>query len=290
MRLRPLLVGVAVCGTAAAGCGGRAADLPAAAAPAPAATHVTSAAVPPLSTAPGPCAVVVDRTLRTVAVRIDARAALRRRRPGSPPAIAGALTRRGDSPVCGATAAQTVADTVGAVGERLVHAEATGPEVQRALALVATDPAFVRAVRDRDPAGVRAAIVRFFRIHRLHIVRVRATTASGRLVNDVGGPFVLAPATRAVRARDGSVLGRVTLSIQDDAGFIKLMRRFTGAGVVLRTRSGGVPGSTRAPAAPPGRDGTISPGGRRDATFAFATRAFPGGPLSVSVLVPPTGS
>ena len=280
----PLVVGVAVCGTAVAGCGGRAAVEPAAA-PAPAA-QVSIRPLPPLSTAPGSCAAVVDRTLRTVAARIDARAALHRHRTGREPALVAALTRPRPA-ACATTSAQTVANTVGAVGERLVHAEATGPGARRALALVATDPAVVRAIRDGDAAAMRAATIRFFRIPSLHIVRVRATTARGRLVNDTGGPFVLAPASRAVRGRGGRVLGRVTLSVQDDAGFIKLMQRFTGAGVVLRTRSGIVPGSSAADGHT--ARGTVTAGGRRSATFGFTTTPFPGGRLSVALLVPPAG-
>jgi hypothetical protein len=65
----------------------------------------------------------------------------------------------------------------------------------------------------------------------------------------------------------------VTLSIQDDTGYIKLLERFTGARVVLRTRAGVVPGSARtAPA--------------RSSVEAFAARAFPDGPLRVTLLVP----
>jgi hypothetical protein len=225
----------------------------------------------------GSCAAVAHRTLQAIAARIAARAALDRRRPrADPPALIDRLT---GAPVaaCGATLAQTVADTVGAVGRRLLRAEQRGPEVARALRLVASDPAFVRAVRTRDAARLRAAIVRFFGVHRLHIVRVRAATAGGRLVGDVGGPWVLAPASRPVRGAGGRVVGRVTLSIQDDAGYIKLMRRFTGAGVILRTAAGIVPGSSRIP------DGAAAD---RFAHASFATRAFPAGRLAVELLVP----
>jgi hypothetical protein len=225
--------------------------------------------------APPSCRAVVARTLHGVTARIEARAALHRHTPGDVPTLVAALTRPAPG-ACGVSTAATVADTVGAVGERLVRAEATGPEAARALRLVAHDPRFVSAVRRRDAAALRAAIVRFFRMKQLHIVRVRATTPGGRLVGDVGGPYVLAPASRAIRDRRGRMIGRLTLSVQDDAGFIKLMRRFTGAGVVLRTASAVVPGSSppRTPHA---------------ATFAFTTRAFPHGPLHVSVLVPRAG-
>jgi hypothetical protein len=144
----------------------------------------------------------------------------------------------------------------------------------------------VRAVRRRDPAELRAAIIHFFHIKPLHIVRVRATTPNGRLIGDVGGPFVLAPVSRTISS-GGRNLGRVTLSVQDDAGYIKLMRRFTGAGVVLRTGDGVVPGSSAAPAAIPAR-GRTAVGGRSYATYAFTTRAFPSRHLRVALLVPVT--
>jgi hypothetical protein len=236
---------------------------------------VAAAAIRPiaLSSAAGPCRAVTARTLHAIAARIEARATADRGRPGRrPPTLVARLTA---APVhaCAATAPRTVATTVGAVGERLVRAEAHGPEVARALRLVAHDRRFVAAVRRRDAAALRTAIVRFFRIRRLHIVRVRATTALGRLVGDVGGPYVLAPASRTIRA-GGRTVGRVTLSIQDDAGYVKLMRRFTGALVVLRTRAGVVPVSARPPR------------GARLERFSFATRAFPGGRLDVALFVP----
>jgi hypothetical protein len=224
------------------------------------------------SDAPPPCRVVVARTLREVTGRIQARAALHRRSAGGVPTLVAALTRPAPA-ACGSGTAATEAATVGAVAERLVRAEATGPEAARDLSLVARDSGFVSAVRRRDPAALRTAIVRFFDRKQLHIVRVRATARDGRVIGDVGGPYVLAPASRAVRDRRGRLVGRVTLSVQDDAGFIKLMRRFTGASVVLRTPSGVVPGSSPAPAA-------------RAAAFAFTTRAFPNGPLHVVLAAP----
>ena len=241
-------------------------------APAPA-TAAAAAAPVVLSSAPGTCSAVAARTLRAIAARIEARAVADRGGVlGSPPTLVARLT---GAPVhaCGAGAAQTVADAVGAVAERLVHAEAHGPEVARAVRLISVDPSFVRAVRTRDAAALRAEIVRLFEVKRLHIVRVRAVTAGGRLVGDVGGPYVLAPASRTIRAR-GRTVGRVTLSIQDDAGFVKLMGRFTGAAVVLRRGGRVLPVSARPP-----RGGRVT-------RFDFTTRAFPAGRLHVALLTP----
>jgi hypothetical protein len=195
-----------------------------------------------------------------------------------PPA---ALTR------CGATPRETVARTVGAIGERLARTEAGGPAVARALRHAATDPQLRTAVAQDDPVGLRAAIIRFFHARSLHIVRVRATTADGRLVGDVGGPYVLSPASTTVRDAAGRPLGRVTLAVQDDTGYIKLMHRFTGAAVLLRTAAGAVPGSSMAPGpatVPP--HGALTYGGRRFDTYTFTARAFPDGPLSVALLLP----
>jgi hypothetical protein len=175
--------------------------------------------------------------------------------------------------LCAATSSATVANTIGAVGERLFADERSGAATVRVLRVVAGDRRFRRAVATDDPAALRAAIVRFFRDPSLHVVRIRAVTADGKLVNDVGGPYVLAPASAPVRS-NGRVIGRVTLSIQDDTGYIKLMRRFTGADVLLRMPAGPVPGSTLSPR-------------RTSQAFSFAAEAFPSGPLRISLLGPP---
>ncbi|MCW2994436.1 MAG: hypothetical protein JWQ18_1931, partial [Conexibacter sp.] len=187
---------------------------------------------------------------------------------------------------CGATPPATVADTIGQVGERLARTEARGATVRRVLRHVATDRRFERAVANADPVALRAAIIRFFRTRSLHVVRVRAMTTDGRLVGDVGGPYVLCPASRTIRDAAGRALGRVTLSVQDDTGYIKLMRRFTGAAVVLRTATGTVPGSTLMPGPPaiPAR-GEVAVGDRQFNTYTFTTGAFPDGPLTVALLV-----
>lgn len=169
--------------------------------------------------------------------------------------------------LCGASSGATRAAVLRAVGRRLFAVESTGAATRRVLRHVATDGGFRRAMRNRDPVALRAAIVRFFGQHTLHVVRIRATDASGALIGDVGGPYVLAPASRKVLAADGTLLGRVTLSVQDDTGYIKLMHRFTGADVVLRTTAGIVPGSLRVP-----------PGAT---TVSYRVRAFPAGPLRV---------
>jgi hypothetical protein len=188
--------------------------------------------------------------------------------------------------VCAGTTAATAAATIGEVGRRLLREEAAGPPTRRVLRIVSHDPRFVAAVAADDPAALRAQVGRFFRNRTLHVVRVRAVDAAGRLVGDVGGPYALQPASAPVRAH-GRRIGTVTLSVQDDTGYVKLMRRLARAQVVLRTDAGPVPGAFPLPASVdlPSR-GTLVAGGRTYAVVGLAATAFPSSPLHVWLLVP----
>jgi hypothetical protein len=182
-----------------------------------------------------------------------------------------ALTMRAPTAAeCGSSPGQTQALTTAAVAQRLFASETDGPASQRVARYVATDPRLVSAVVHDDPTALRAEIVHLFRDRRLHVVRIRAVTASGRLVKDVGGPYVLAPASRVLRSH-GRDVGAVTLSVQDDTGYIKLIHRFTGAWIQLTTPAGVVPGSDSAPPT-----GTSWP-------VRFTVTGFPSGPLSVTL-------
>jgi hypothetical protein len=175
---------------------------------------------------------------------------------------------------CAATPAATRMAVVAQVGQRLLASEQRGRQARRVLHHVARDRGFRRAVADRDPVALRTAIVRFFRTRSLHVVRIRATAPDGTLIGDVGGPFVLSPLSGPVIAGDGGRrLGRVTLSVQDDTGYIKLMRRFTGAAVALRAGGTRVPGSATAAGAP--------------AATTLTGTAFPAGPLRITLTLPP---
>jgi hypothetical protein len=172
---------------------------------------------------------------------------------------------------CGATARQTRALTTMAVAQRLYASEAGGVATARVARVVAHDRALVAAVRAGDAAALRAAIVGLFRDRTLHVVRIRAANAAGVVVGDVGGPYVLAPATRALPGG-----GRVWLSVQDDTGYMKLVHRFTGARVLL-TAPGGitVPGSSSLDPLPDA--------GRGDWRQSYTVTAFPSGPLRVTL-------
>ena len=238
---------------------------------------------------PGPAAVPAHGHVTYRGVRY-ATATLRTHAYPSGPLSATLLLPPAPASLCGSSAADTRLQTVGFVARRLLAAEQASGGVGRSLRHVAQLPAFRRAAASRDPVAIRAAIVQIFRDHRFHIVRVRLERGS-RLLLDVGGPYVLAPASATVRAPDGRVAGRFTLSVQDDTGYIKLVHRFTGAAVQLRTAQGRlVPGSTLdpGPASIPAH-GAVSYAGRSYRSLTFTGKAFPSGPLRISLLLPTTG-
>jgi hypothetical protein len=187
---------------------------------------------------------------------------------------------------CRPTDAETVADTIGAAAVKIYGKEQSGARPRAVVRDFERSRSFQRAVAAGDTAATEAAIVAFFKT-RLHVVRVRATLA-GRLVADVGGPYALAPVAGRVRDARGHVVGRFLLSVQDDLGYLILAHRFTGAQVLLRRGNRQIMGNLApGPARVPDR-GEVSYRGVRYQAYSFLAKAFPSGPLRVSLLIPPS--
>jgi hypothetical protein len=183
---------------------------------------------------------------------------------------------------CPGSAAQTRVETLGHVGERIYREELHSPAVSATLRHIEHSSAFARAVAAHAAAATRTAIVGFFGEH-IHVVRVRVTT-NGRLLEDLGGPYVLAPVHGTVRS-GGRVVGQFEMAIQDDAGYLRLARLFTGAEVLMRTGARQVMGTlSPGPANVPAR-GPVSYGGRSYEAYSFTGEAFPSGPLRLSLLL-----
>jgi hypothetical protein len=183
---------------------------------------------------------------------------------------------------CPGSAAQTRVETLGHVGERIYQEELHSPAVAATVRHIERSSAFQHAVAAHDATATRAAIVGFFGEH-IHVVRVRVTTG-GRLLEDLGGPYVLAPVHGTVRS-GGRVVGQFEMAIQDDAGYLRLARLFTGAEVLMRTGAHQVmgtlsPGPTNVPAR-----GPVAYGGRSYEAYSFSGEAFPSGPLRLSLLL-----
>ena len=115
-------------------------------------------------------------------------------------------------------------------------------------------------------------------------MRVRVTIGDRLLIDD-GGPFVLAPVHGTLRS-GGRVVGHFEMAIQDDAGYLKLARLFTGAEVLMRSGARQIMGTLDpGPASVPDR-GAVAYRGRTYQAYSFSGVAFPEGPLRISLLLP----
>lgn len=182
--------------------------------------------------------------------------------------------------LCGPTTQDTIVNTVSRVATLIYQAEA-GHRTLRQIKRVQHDRALLLAVASRDREAARVAIDALLN---QHIVRLRVN-AGGRLLRDVGGPYVLAP-VRAPLRLNGRQIGSFVLSIQDDLGYLKLAQRLAGAQVVIQRGSRPVMSSLRpAPANPPA-SGPLRYGGHSYRAFTLQAQAFPSGPLEITLLIP----
>jgi hypothetical protein len=184
---------------------------------------------------------------------------------------------------CEQGAPRAVAELVHAVGERVYASEISSSPVRGALALVKSSGALQRAAAAHDPAAARAALEGILAAP-AHIVRVRVLVG-GRVLADVGGPYVLAPVAGALRNEQGNEVGSFLMSVQDDLGYLLLMHRYTGAQVVLGLRGRRILGTLPlAPGAIPAH-GVVSLRGIGYEAISYTVGAFPSGRLRVSLLL-----
>jgi hypothetical protein len=119
---------------------------------------------------------------------------------------------------CGAPAGPM--DAYVNVAQRIYSSERDGSAVRASLRRISHDAAAMR--------GSRAELLRQLYLPGFHVVRLRV--ARGTRVTDVGGKFVVA----------GPSLNGLTISIQDVLGYVKLVSKLTGQGVIVRGRAGHV--------------------------------------------------
>ncbi len=96
--------------------------------------------------------------------------------------------------LCGTSDEDTVVNTISRIAHLIYDGEA-GRRTVKQVRRVQENAALLHAVARRDPKGTRSAIEAL--LHQ-HIVRLRVS-AGGRLLADVGGPYVLAPVTAPLR-------------------------------------------------------------------------------------------
>ncbi len=182
--------------------------------------------------------------------------------------------------LCGQTPQDTTVNTLIAVA-KLIYAGEIGQRARVQVRRVQHDRALLSAVATRDPVAARTAIEALLN---QHIVRLRVN-AGGKLLSDVGGPFVLAPLEAPLRL-GGRTIGSLVLSIQDDEGYLRLARRLAGLDVLMYMGPRLVKNSLGPAPGTPTADGSYSYRGHPFRVFTLHVRAFPSGPLRIQVLVP----
>jgi hypothetical protein len=190
---------------------------------------------------------------------------------------------------CGARAGEVLATTAGAVAERIyaaeVHSSATDSDKHQ----IESDGPLLSAMASGNGAAIKAAVHTLVYSH-THIVRLRVSRGSVLLADD-GGPYILAPISGRLRSH-GKEIGHFVFSVQDDLGYVKLVTRFIGAPLVLRTDAGNVPVEgllSPGPDTIPDR-GPVSYRGTSYEAYSFKAEAYPSGRLRVSLLLGVTAS
>jgi DNA-binding FadR family transcriptional regulator len=184
------------------------------------------------------------------------------------------------APLCGPTDTDTIVNTVGRVA-RLIYTSEGGRHALAQVRRVQHDRPLLRAVARRDPVAAKRAVAGLLNHH---IVRLRVS-AGGRLLADVGGPYVLAPVHAPLRL-GGRSIGSFVLSIQDDEGYKRLAGRLVGLNVLMYMGARLVKNSLGpAPGAVPA-SGSYRYRGRTFRVFTIHAESFPSGPLRIAVLIP----
>jgi hypothetical protein len=170
------------------------------------------------------------------------------------------------------------------VATRIYGNELASGEVSSDRRQVESFTPLLEAAAAGDPAAARAAVTTLVYSH-THIVRLRVTRA-GAVLADVGGPYILAPVSGSLRRR-GRTVGRYVFSVQDDSGYVKLVARFIGTPLVVRSGSRTLPvegARYPAPANLPAHGHLGFRGGTYE-VFTLDASAFPSGVLRISLLV-----
>jgi hypothetical protein len=192
---------------------------------------------------------------------------------------------------CGPATSSVREAVDGQVMSNIYANELAGREVSQDIVQIAAAPDLLAAVAADAPSATFKAVQRIVYHPGWHIVRLRVLDASGRLLADFGGPFVVAPVRGVLRSASGARIGSFVMSVQDDAGIAKLESRFVGDAVAVYFHAHPVVevGRVFFPRSPP-RATSLTVRGVRFAVQKLTYAAFPTGTLTMVLLVPPASN
>src|SRR5271166_645310 len=188
----------------------------------------------------------------------------------------------GTSTGCGPASAATVAGVDAKVARDIYANELHGGETRADVAHVTGSRALLTALAGGGREAVYAAVHAIVYAPQWHVVRLRVLRA-GRVLADVGGPYVIAPVSGALRWR-GRTVGTYVMSVQDDVGYVKLASRFIGARVDIYENGSFLMGTLRPAPSAVSTGETVLRGGVTYRADVLTARAFPEGTLRVALL------
>ncbi|MGA2006714.1 MAG: hypothetical protein ABSH27_04040 [Solirubrobacteraceae bacterium] len=204
-------------------------------------------------------------------------------------ATAGAVsTASGQAAVaCGLATTSTLQAVDAMVANNIDRGELSGSETQVDLGHVTGDADLLSALAADDATATARAVAQIVYHHFWHIVRLRVFDAAGRLLADVGGPYVIAPVDGVLRSAGGQQIGSFVMSVQDDVGFAKLETRAVGdpIGIYVGGRLVTERGAQFPKLEPAGA--TVALGGLRYSSQTLTYDAFPSGTLDAVIALPP---
>ncbi len=187
---------------------------------------------------------------------------------------------------CGADTAATVQSVVATVATNIYRGELIGGEVFADAHRVASSSRLLAAVASGRRSAVYAAVHALVYHPVWHIVRLRVLDQAGRVLADIGGPYIIAPVP-GVLAVGGRTIGSFLMSVQDDVGFTKLETHAAGDPIGIYYHGHLVASlGARFPALPP-KTATVAVGSVSYGVIVQTYNAFPTGTLSAVILVPP---
>ena len=192
---------------------------------------------------------------------------------------------------CGAATLGTVSSVIGMVAGNIYAGELAGGEVAQDEQRIAHSAALLRAVAAGDRHGAYRAVHALVYHSLWHIVRLRVLDTSGRILAEIGGPYVLAPVAGVLK-QAGRVIGSYLMSVQDDYGFTLLEVHAAGMPISLYYRGknvadtggplAGGPLPKNLPTTP-----TLTLAGSTFSVLRLTFKAFPTGSVTAVVLIPP---
>ncbi|HUB76080.1 MAG TPA: hypothetical protein VL977_03440 [Solirubrobacteraceae bacterium] len=194
-----------------------------------------------------------------------------------------------DAPACAAATQSTISSAYLQVTHDIYDEERSSVEVSDDLAHVTGARDLATAVANDDAAATLAATTALVYHPAWHIVRLRVISSTGRVLADVGGPYILAP-VRGRISYQGRFVGSFVMSVQDDLGYEKLVTRFTGLPIELYRRGRPLMGrdfpARDAPARDPANGTRITVAGVASVSASYDVLAFPTGRTRVLLAIP----